>query len=114
MPTRVPIHEPVGRMDKQERDKAYARNRDAVATALYHSARWRKARAHFLRRQPLCAECDRNGIIRAACVVDHSDPHRGDERVFWDESRWQALCASCHGRKTAGSDGGFGNPRRCS
>jgi len=33
--------------------------------------------------------------------------------VFWDCSRWQALCASCHGRKTAAQDGGFGNTRRC-
>jgi 5-methylcytosine-specific restriction protein A len=45
-------------------------------------------------------------------VVDHIVPHRGDLTVFWDRSRWQALCASCHGRKTAARDGGFGNPLR--
>lgn len=27
-------------------------------------------------------------------------PHRGDQKLFWDESNWQALCKPCHDRKT--------------
>lgn len=114
MPVRPPIHRPVGRREKRERDRDYQRTRDPVARALYRSKRWRTERAAFLRDHPLCAECQRHDLIRAASVVDHIDRHGGDEMVFWDRSRWQALCASCHGRKTAGSDGGFGNARRCS
>ncbi|MEO9298786.1 HNH endonuclease [Devosia alba] len=109
MPVRPPIHRPVGRRDKPEQDRDYARNRDPVARALYSSRRWRRERLVFLRAHPLCLDCGHYGIIRAANVVDHIDPHRGDEAVFWDSSRWQALCASCHSRKTAGKDGGFGN-----
>ena len=112
MPMRMPVHQPVGRTTKQDRDRAYARTRDRASVVLYHSARWLKARVRFLRSHPLCAECERNGVIRTASVVDHVDPHRGDATVFWDESRWQALCASCHGKKTVAKDGGFGNPRR--
>ncbi|WP_144469068.1 HNH endonuclease signature motif containing protein, partial [Bacillus pumilus] len=36
-------------------------------------------------------------------------PHKGDKKLFWDSSNWQPLCASCHNRKTAKEDGGFGN-----
>jgi 5-methylcytosine-specific restriction protein A len=32
--------------------------------------------------------------------VDHIIPHQGDMEVFWDDSQWQALCVSCHARKT--------------
>ena len=113
MPVRPPIHRPVGRRDKQERDRDYARTRDPVSRALYRSKRWRTERAAFLHEHPLCVECERHDLIRLAGVVDHVDPHDGNETVFWDRSRWQALCASCHGRKTAAKDGGFGNVRRC-
>lgn len=112
MPVRPPIHRPVGRREKRERDRDYASWRNPVARALYRSKRWRTERAAFLHDHPLCVECARHDLIQPASVVDHIDPHGGDETVFWDRSRWQALCASCHGRKTAAKDGGFGNARR--
>ncbi|TWG97857.1 5-methylcytosine-specific restriction protein A [Ochrobactrum sp. J50] len=113
MPVRPPIHRPVGRREKRERDQDYARQRNPVARALYRSKRWRTERASFLHDHPLCVECERHDLVRPASVVDHVDPHDGNETVFWDRSRWQALCASCHGRKTAAKDGGFGNALRC-
>jgi len=48
---------------------------------------------------------------RPATVVDHIKPHRGDMKLFWDRGNWQPLCGSCHSRKTARQDGGFGNTR---
>ena len=114
VPVRPPIHSPVGRREKRERDRDYQRMRDPVARALYRSKRWRTERAAFLHDHPLCVECQRDDLIRPASVVDHIDRHGGDAAVFWDKSRWQALCASCHGKKTASRDGGFGNARRCS
>jgi len=112
MPVRPPIHRPVGWREKRERDRDHDRKRDPVVRALYRSKRWRTERMAFLRAHPLCSECRRHDVIRPATVVDHIDPHRGDEAVFWDRTRWQALCASCHSRKTASQDGGFGNPVR--
>lgn len=112
MPVRPPIHRPVGWREKRERDRDNDRKRDPVIRALYRSKRWQTERATFLREHPLCVECEEHGVIRPANIVDHIDPHRGDELVFWDRSRWQALCASCHSRKTASRDGGFGNPLR--
>ena len=63
-------------------------------------ARWRKARTAFLQRNPLCNECMKRGKITPATVVDHIIPHRGDRKLFWDESNWQPLCKCCHDRKT--------------
>ena len=61
---------------------------------------WRTARERFLRRNPLCVECLERGKIVPATVVDHIVPHRGDQRLFWDEQNWQPLCKACHDRKT--------------
>ncbi|MHA7342488.1 HNH endonuclease [Burkholderia pseudomallei] len=77
-----------------------------------YTHRWRKAREHYLRLHPLCecAECRAAGHITPAQVVDHIIPHRGDMRLFWDQSNWQAMSKRCHDRKTARENGGFGNP----
>ncbi len=74
-----------------------------------YNVRWRKARLHFLDRHPLCITCLTVGRLVPATVVDHVIPHRGDQRLFWNEGNWQALCKPCHDRKTAKEDGGFGN-----
>ena len=39
-----------------------------------------------------------------ATVVDHIIPHRGDQKLFWDQNNWQALCKSCHDKKTLTED----------
>lgn len=70
------------------------------ADARGYNARWRQARLLFLRKHPLCAQCQREGRITPATVVDHIIPHRGDQQLFWDESNWQPLCKSCHDKKT--------------
>lgn len=84
--------------------------------------RWRKARETFLRRNPLCVHCIREGMVIAATEVDHIVPPRfkaamdsGSARriamataLFWDSQNWQALCKPHHSTKTATEDGGFG------
>lgn len=57
---------------------------------------------------PLCEECKKNGAVKAATVVDHALPHKGNEDLFWDESNWQALCKECHDKKTAKEDDRWG------
>jgi hypothetical protein len=63
----------------------------------------------FLARRPLCVACMEWSRVTPARVVDHVVPHRGDTRLFWDESNWQALCKPCHDFKTATEDGGMGS-----
>ena len=65
-----------------------------------YDRKWRQARKLFLQKHPLCAECQKEGRLTPATVVDHIIPHRGDQKLFWDEQNWQPLCARCHDRKT--------------
>lgn len=65
---------------------------------------WQKARKRYLEAHPLCVECMREGKYVKATDVDHIIPHRGDKKLFWDESNWQALCHSHHSIKTRNED----------
>ena len=58
-----------------------------------YNHQWHKARARFLRANPLCVMCD---APMPASVVDHITPHRGDVELFWSESNWQPLCKLHH------------------
>ena len=70
---------------------------------LYNDHYWKKASRAFRALHPLCAECERQGVVRAGTEVDHIVPHRGDYERFWDsENNWQVLCGACHSRKSAG------------
>ena len=77
--------------------------RDSSAARGY-GFRWRVARKAFLGQNPLCVKCYTAGILRAATVIDHIIPHKGEMELFWDKSNWQALCKRCHDQKTV-SDG---------
>ncbi|WP_366923858.1 HNH endonuclease [Metallumcola ferriviriculae] len=66
--------------------------------------RWRKASKRFLKVNPLCKYCEKEGKLTPATVVDHIQPHRGDKTLFWDENNWQPLCKKCHDRKTMTED----------
>lgn len=79
--------------------------RDAGASldirALRKTYRYQRFRNRFMRRNPLCAECDRQGRVTVAVEMDHIVPvHKAPDRV-WDETNLQALCLSCHIDKTA-------------
>lgn len=44
-----------------------------------------------------CPACDAGRKqVTPASVVDHRIPHRGDLRLFWDRSNWQAMGKQCH------------------
>lgn len=58
----------------------------------------------FLAAHPLCVRCQSEGKIVPATVVDHIIPHRGDQKLFWDQKNWQPLCKSCHDTKTMTED----------
>ena len=62
-----------------------------------YGSRWREASRLFLSRQEnwFCVQCG-----RLSEVTDHIVPHRGDERLFWDQRNWQPLCKTCHDSKT--------------
>jgi 5-methylcytosine-specific restriction enzyme A len=84
--------------------REFDQQRDSAAARGYGS-KWRMARREFLRNSPLCVKCHVVGILRSATVVDHIIPHKGDQKLFWNQSNWQSMCKRCHDLKTAKSDG---------
>ena len=92
MPTAAP---PLFARSPSKRD-----TRPLDATQRGYTRRWKKERAAFLFRYPLCAACLAAGLSVLASVVDHIRPHRGDMRLFWDVTNWQSLCKRCHDQKT--------------
>lgn len=66
------------------------------STGRGYGYRWQKARAEFLRANPLCTYCEQQGIVTAATVVDHIEPHQGDGVLFWARDNWQPLCKLHH------------------
>ena len=79
---------------------------------LYHTPRWREARARHLSQCPWCLACAGKGQHTPATVVDHDPPHRGNTLAFWDQSRFVSLCFSCHQSKTAKEIRARMNPKR--
>lgn len=86
-----------------EEHKAMHRDRAGSGERGY-DRRWQKARARYLKANPLCVQCRKRGVYVKADVVDHIRPHRGDPILFWDESNWQSLCKACHDKKTWNED----------
>ena len=69
-----------------------------------YGSRWQKESRFFLQVHPLCCMCQKEGRYVKATVVDHIVPHRGDEKLFWDQSNWQPLCKKHHDQKTGRED----------
>src|SRR5678815_3243460 len=74
----------------------------------YFREPWKTWRLQFLRANPLCCECQVEGRIEAATIVDHIIPHKGDWSLFSDHANWSALCKRHHDHKPATQDGAFG------
>ena len=67
--------------------------------AWYKLARWRDLRLRIFRRDLYTCQrprCGRVEVNTSLLVCDHVRPHRGDVRLFWDETNLQTLCKSCH------------------
>lgn len=81
----------------------------------YNSDAWRRASAEWLERFPFCVLClmhcrineramsDTCGTQRHL-IVDHIEPHRGNERLYWDRNNLQTLCRLCHDRDKQSHD----------
>lgn len=74
------------------------RTSNQTAAQRGYGYRWQKEREQHLKANPLCVMCQAEGRVEAATVVDHIEPHRGNEALFWDRTNWQSLCATHHSR----------------
>lgn len=68
--------------------------------SLYHTSRWTRLSASWRAAHPLCAECAKKGIIKAAEHTDHVLPWPVcGEQGFFDVNNLQSLCATCNNEK---------------
>ena len=74
----------------------YVRQRSADP---YHTARWTRLSRAFRAEHPLCAECERRGILRPATCVDHIIPWPICADRFYDRTNLQSLCDECNNIK---------------
>jgi len=75
----------------------------------YRTSAWAEVRLVVLRRDAY--RCASPRCTNRASHVDHKVPiARGGAGL--DPRNLQSLCASCHSRKTARTDGGFGHAKR--
>lgn len=80
--------------------QSYDNNNRLSANDRGYTSRWQKARLEFFKANPLCINCQGQGELIQATVVDHIKPHRGNQTLFWDQTNWQSLCKKCHDKKT--------------
>ena len=84
-PTEIRVALPVEvAEEKAERDK------------FYNSARWRKLRAEFIARHPLCQRCEAKGETTLAKVVHHVKERLNFPALAYTWSNLEAVCNKCH------------------
>ena len=80
-----------------ERERSTYRDETQAHRRWYKTARWQKLRWSVLVRDLFtCKMCGRLEADTSQLVGDHKTPHRGDERLFWDEGNIQCVCKRCH------------------
>ncbi len=72
----------------------------------YDTARWKRLRLMVLRRDPICVLCKERGFFVPSQHSDHIVALEAGGTI--DMKNLRGLCHSCHSRKTATEDGGFG------
>jgi len=75
----------------------------------YGLQRWRERAQQQLHDHPLCEMCLQKGVVTAAEVADHVEPHKGDEIAFW-HGDLQSLCFHHHNSQKQIEEGrGYSN-----
>ncbi|MCC2608378.1 HNH endonuclease [Neorhizobium petrolearium] len=82
---------PAGAPTRQEQKRQADRWRGSASDRGY-TWRWSKASKTHLSRSPICIGCEAVGLVVPATLVDHVEPHEGDQVKFWDTGMWQSSC----------------------
>ena len=70
------------------------------AIRFYGSSRWKKLRQLILDTHPLCVDCESDGVLRQATVVDHVKPRSERPDLEYHQDNLQGLCKTCHEAKS--------------
>jgi hypothetical protein len=72
---------------RETRESRHDRGYDSV---------WTRRSERHRKQFPVCAECERKGIITPCDVVDHKIPVRCRPELRLDPKNWWSLCTRCH------------------
>lgn len=89
------------RADDERRGSAHSRGYDAD---------WRRFRAAWLARHPLCVVCEADNVVRAGDVVDHIVSIADAPGRRLDPTNVRTLCSRHHNQRT-GRDQAWGRGR---
>lgn len=92
MPIRAPQHR---RAPKRAARPQRAPDTRPSRHARGYDSKWSKASKGYLAKHTECVICG-----MPSQHTDHIVPHNRDWSLFWDSTNWQALCHSCHSKKT--------------
>lgn len=71
----------------------------ALYRPLYKTAEWQRLRERVLVRDRYTCQrpgCGRLIVERKQAIVHHKRPHKGDRRLFFDETNCEVTCKPCH------------------
>lgn len=61
-----------------------------------YDTRWDKNVETFKQHNPWCLGCAAIGKRTPTDLVDHVEPHKGDQTKFWNTAMWQPSCRWHH------------------
>jgi 5-methylcytosine-specific restriction enzyme A len=89
-------HQAQHEMLRQENNRQYNRQRGSAASQGYDN-QWNKVRLAYLRKNPLCEECQKNGLVVPAVLVHHRKELKdGGDRL--NPENLESVCNACHER----------------
>lgn len=96
---RLPALKPALKLLDTKRFKGVASPIREDATPRQRGRQWMERRKRWLRANPLCCQCEADGLVVQAEEVDHTTPlWKGGQDA---ESNYQSLCRTHHKAKTA-------------
>lgn len=79
---------------------AIPKPRTSPRDPFYGTYQWKQLRDRFIANNPLCKPCEDAGITTASLIADHILERADRPDLELDEENLQAMCLSCHSRKT--------------
>jgi len=96
----------VHRVFKGSTSRRQCDERRGSAQSRGYDVTWRKLRAIKVKRNPLCEDCEQNGLTVPVAEVDHIIPINGmNDLLRLDMQNLRSRCKACHTRKTRLLDG---------
>jgi 5-methylcytosine-specific restriction enzyme A len=89
-----------GRCEQHKREREQTGTKNRSGDPFYSSKAWKVRRDARRHANPLCQECEANGVLTPMHAVDHVLPRSTHPELELDYENTQSLCERCHNRKT--------------